>query len=138
MKILLYRVIFTSIFLGAFLIGSAQKIYYSPGNENRKADISEDTSKLLYTIYLLGDIKISPAGQENLKLLKRHIDKENSNSSVVILGDLIHPNGLPDSLDKGTKEAEKNLIYLLNTFDSYKGEVIFLPGNHDWASSSQQ
>lgn len=138
MIVRLNRIVFISILLVTFVIGSAQKIYYAPGNENWEANISEDSGKLLYTVYLLGDIKYSPSGRKNLKLLKNHIDKESSQSSIIILGDIMYKIGLPDSSHKGFQEAERNLSYVLNTFDSYKGEVIFIPGNHDWANGGQQ
>ncbi|NOR87665.1 MAG: BamA/TamA family outer membrane protein, partial [Bacteroidales bacterium] len=92
----------------------------------------------LHTVYLLGDIKYSPTGRENLKLLKSYINKENENSNVVILGDIMYELGLPNPSDNDFKEAERNLKYVLHTFDSYKGDVFFLPGNHDWARGKQQ
>ncbi len=138
MRIRLNRIIFTLFLLVIFLIGSAQKIYYAPGNENWESDAYKDSAELIYTVYLLGDIKYSSTGRKNLKLLKSHIDKEGDKSNVIILGDIMYKLGLPDSSDKGFQEAERNLKYVLNTFDSYKGEVIFLPGNHDWANGRQQ
>jgi len=137
MKIL-YRIIFVVSFWLVFLIGSAQKLYLAPGNENWESEIIHDTSKLMHTVYLLGDIKYSLTGRENLKLLKSYINEENENSNVIILGDIIYELGFPNSSDKDFPEAERDLKYLLNTFDSYKGNVFFLPGNHDWARGKQQ
>jgi len=117
---------------------SAQKIYYAPGNENWKWNISEDSTELLYTVYLLGDIKNSTKGRNNLTLLKTHIDEENDQSAVILLGDIIYPLGLPDSSDAGFDDAKRDLNNVLKTFDSFKGELIVIPGNHDWARGRQQ
>ncbi|RLD82978.1 MAG: hypothetical protein DRJ10_04435, partial [Bacteroidetes bacterium] len=138
MRFFLHRVILIVLLLIIFLIGSAQKIYYAPGNKNWETNIKEASSKLLHTVYLLGDIKYSPTGRKNLELLKNYIDKESNNSSVIILGDIMYKIGLPDSSDKKFQEAKRNLKYVLSTFDLYKGKVIFMPGNHDWDNGGRQ
>ena len=89
MRARLNRIIYTSLMLISFLTASAQKIYYAPGNENWKSAIPEDSTELIYTVYLLGDIKNSPAGSDNLKLLKNSINKESNQSTVVLLGDIV-------------------------------------------------
>ena len=71
MRIRLNRIIFISFLLVTFLIGSAQKIFYAPGNENQGQNIPEDSTELLYTVYLLGDIKHPLPDSKNLKLLKK-------------------------------------------------------------------
>ena len=138
MRIRLHKIIFTSFLLVSFLIGSAQKIYYAPGNENPEHIITEDSTKILYTVYLLGDIKDPLPDSKNLTLLKNHISKEGDQSAVVFLGDILYPLGLPDPANESFNEAERNLKHILNTLDSFDGEVIFLPGNHDWSRGRQQ
>ncbi len=124
-----------------FVIGSsaqAQKAFYTPENENWKSNITNDTSGLLYTVYLLGDIKYSNIGKQNLQILRQNINKEGKKSAVAILGDIVYPLGLPDSIDKGFDSAERDLKQVLHTFDDYDGKVFFLPGNHDWARGRKQ
>ncbi len=128
----IHKLIFTIILLVFALTGTAQKIYYAPGNENWKTDIQENTSDLLYSVYLLGDIKYPLPDSENLKLLKTHLSNEGDQNAVVFLGDILYPLGLPDSTHKNFNEDEKNLKHILNTVDNFNGEVVFLPGNHDW------
>ena len=67
---------FPSILFLFVLNTTAQKIYYAPGNENWEQNISNEESDLLYTVYLLGDIKYPSPESENLKLLKNYISKE--------------------------------------------------------------
>ena len=132
------KLIFTICLMVLVLVGTAQKIYYAPGNENLKTDIPENSKDLLYTVYFLGDIKHPLPDSENLKLLKYHISQEGKESAVVFLGDILYPLGLPDSADRNFSEAEQNLKHILNTVKNFDGEVIFLPGNHDWSRGRQQ
>jgi len=137
MGIRLPKVLITSLLLVSFLIGSAQRIYYASDDEKHVQSIHEDTTELLYTIYLLGDLKDPLPASKNLELLKSHINKESNQSTVVLLGDILYPLGLPDSDDKNYNEAEQNLKHILNTFDSFEGGLVIIPGNHDWARGRQ-
>jgi len=138
MKIRLHKIIFTLSLLVSFMIGSAQKIYYSPGNENLETTITDDSTNILYSVYLLGDVKYPLPDNKVLKLLKNRISKEGNESAVVFLGDILYPLGLPDSADKNYNEAEQNLNHILNTLDSFDGEIVFIPGNHDWSRGRQE
>ena len=131
-------IIFLILFIGLLSRGQAQKIFYAPGNENILTNIAGDTSELLYAVYLLGDVKYSDIGRQNLRLLKHYIDNNGKNSAVVILGDIAYPLGLPDPSDKGYEEAVRELKRILQTFTDYPGKVFFLPGNHDWARGKSQ
>ncbi len=138
MSTCLRNIIFTFSLMVLFLATSAQKVYFAPGNENWKSDNLKASSEVLYTIYLLGDLKYPVPDNENLKLLKTHLLNEGDQSAVVFLGDILCPLGLPDSADKKFKAADRNLKYILNTVDDFNGEIVFLPGNHDWSRGRQQ
>ncbi len=116
----------------------AQKLYYSPENEDWKLKVQEKTDTELYTIYLIGDTKYPGPGNKNLTLLKKELQKHDQNSAVVILGDILYPLGMRDSSDEAYTEDVKNMDYLLNTFDNYKGRIVFIPGNHDWAKGRSE
>lgn len=135
---IVYKIIFTILSVGFLSQAQAQKIFFAPGVDTLLTDSSQDTSKLLYSVYLLGDIKNSDIGLQNLRLLKHYIDNEGENSTVVILGDIGYPLGLPDSAGKGYEEAVRDLNRVLKTFNDYTGKVFFLPGNHDWARGRTQ
>lgn len=137
-RVRLYKILLTCLLLVSFINGSAQKIYYAPGNENWEQDLPENSSDLAYSIFLLGDLKYPLPDSENLKLLKHHISQEEKQSTVVILGDILYPLGLPDSTDKKFYNAEQNLKEILRTFDSFDGRIVFLPGNHDWSKGRQE
>ncbi len=135
---IIHKIIFLLAFFAMISSGQAQKVFYAPGKENRQVNTSHTPSGLLYTVYLLGDIKNSAIGKQNLLTLKQYINKEGKKSAVVILGDIVYPHGLPDSANKGFAYAKQSLKQILQTFDNYDGKVFFLPGNHDWAKGRKE
>ncbi len=133
------NIITTFLLLAALTLPlKAQKIFYSSGDEDSQISLPRDTSELLYSVFLAGDIKNSVEGKQNLKVLKSYIEKAEKNSAVIILGDLAYHLGLPDSTDKNFDVAVNDLKQLLNTFKNYDGKVLFIPGNHDWAKGKKQ
>lgn len=89
-----------------------------------------------YSVYLIGD-----SGDPRLEgsdpvfsNLKKRLDQEGKNSTIVFLGDNIYHNGLPpeDKDEKDRALAEKKILVQLDALSDYKGEVYFIPGNHDW------
>jgi hypothetical protein len=131
-------ILLATILLTLILAGNAQKIYYAPGNEEWKAEIPEQPADMLYSVFLIGDLKYPLPENQNLQLLKRQLTDAGKQSAVVILGDILYPLGLPDSAGKGFKEADKNLRFILDLFEGYDGEIVFLPGNHDWSRGRKQ
>ena len=138
MKLTIGNIIIILCFLTIASTSNAQKVFYSQENKSWDTEISEDADTEVYSVYLIGDLKNPLPHNENLELLKSFLSKEKENSSVVILGDIVYPLGLPDSTDKGFNEALAKHKQILHTFDNYKGRVVFVPGNHDWARGKSQ
>ena len=89
-----------------------------------------------YALYLVGDAGLPPDNPENtaLGLLKTMLDAEGPNSAVVFLGDNLYPSGLPAQETPGRAEGERRLDALIHTVSEHLGQVVFVPGNHDWGS----
>ncbi len=138
MNIKLYILLITSFLLALSIIVPAQKTYYSLGNEDWEPVITEDPSELLYTLFLIGDIKDPQPDSEILKLFSNNISQAGNQSAVIILGDFLYPPGLPDSSVKSFSEAQQNLKYILDALKAYKGRIAIIPGNHDWAHGRKQ
>ncbi|WP_318310529.1 metallophosphoesterase [Flagellimonas crocea] len=89
-----------------------------------------------HTFYLIGDAGLSPMGDVNptLKKFKEELDRANANSTAIFLGDNIYPAGLPDKKDSTIAylEAKNHLDAQLSTLENFKGNKLFIPGNHDW------
>ncbi|WP_179343578.1 metallophosphoesterase [Winogradskyella ursingii] len=89
------------------------------------------------TFYLIGDAGKSPKGgmSRALEAFKNHtIDKNTKDDFVIFLGDNIYPDGLPRKGQKGRASAENALNGQIKSVDGFNGEVLFIPGNHDWYS----
>ncbi len=92
-----------------------------------------------HTFYLIGDAGKSPMGDVNpaLKIFKSRLEGANKNSTAIFLGDNIYPAGFPDKQDNpsGNELARNHLDAQLNTVKDFKGNTLFIPGNHDWYSN---
>ncbi len=92
-----------------------------------------------HTFYLIGDAGKSPMGDMNpaLKIFKSRLEGANKNSTAIFLGDNIYPAGFPDKQDNpsGNELARNHLDAQLNTVKDFKGNTLFIPGNHDWYSN---
>lgn len=94
------------------------------------------TETLAHTFYLIGDAGLSPSNDLNpaLKAFRDRLAVAGKNSTAIFLGDNIYPAGMPDRKDStlAYQNARNNLVAQLKTLEGYKGEPIFIPGNHDW------
>lgn len=91
--------------------------------------------ELDHTIYLIGDAGYSKIGEtpKALQLLQKKLKSAPKSSHVVFLGDNIYPGGLPpDSTYKSYELANHRLNAQLEILKDYKGDPLFIPGNHDW------
>ena len=90
--------------------------------------------KIEHSFYIIGDAGNSPIGNETeaLKLFKAILDEAPKNSTALFLGDNIYPNGLPKKDAEGRPFAEHQLDVQTDAVKEFKGQTIFLPGNHDW------
>ncbi|PRX56504.1 BamA/TamA family outer membrane protein [Flagellimonas meridianipacifica] len=91
-----------------------------------------------HTFYLIGDAGKSPMGGLNpaLEIFKSKLKDAPKESTALFLGDNIYPAGMPDQKDdpEGYKKAKNSLDAQFATLDDFKGDPIFIPGNHDWYS----
>ena len=80
-----------------------------------------------FSVYLIGDAGEDTVAGKALLMLKDELIK-NPNSAVVFLGDNVYPCGLKCD----DKNCIAHLSSQLNILKAYKGQVYFIPGNHDW------
>jgi len=67
-----------------------------------------------------------------LRMMDERLQKMGDNSAVVFLGDNIYPAGLPDTSKTKFKRAKDRLNVQLYALQYFKGDIFFIPGNHDW------
>lgn len=93
--------------------------------------------EMAHSFYLIGDAGVAGNSEssEAVKAFQQEVSKASKNSTVVFLGDNIYPKGLPEKGEKGRALAESQLNAQISAVKNFKGETIFIPGNHDWYSS---
>ncbi|MFT5724221.1 MAG: hypothetical protein ACI9JN_001339 [Bacteroidia bacterium] len=123
------------LILTLFLFGcSTTKVFYGANDKNWEETAPVSENKLSYSLYLLGD-----AGADTFKskavlnYIAEHLKSADSNKSgVVFLGDNIYPLGLHKKHSKYRSEDELRLNAQLDAVKDFNGEIVFVPGNHDW------
>ncbi|MBL4704761.1 MAG: metallophosphoesterase, partial [Flavobacteriales bacterium] len=125
-----------SIIIFVFLVSACttSNVYYH--KEASKWEESQPTTEneLLYTLYMIGD-----AGGDTLNskpllngLHVRLQDADPKKSGVVFLGDNIYPEGLHKKTSEFRLQDEGRINAQLDILKDYEGEILFIPGNHDW------
>ncbi|SHI55655.1 Outer membrane protein assembly factor BamA [Mesonia phycicola] len=106
-------------------------------NEDYPQDsISYPSSKKLEKrFFLIGDAGYSNMGSSSLgvQAFKYFIDSSDTkNTYAVFLGDNIYPAGMPGKEDPLRKQSESRIDAQINALENYDGNILFIPGNHDW------
>lgn len=102
------------------------------------AENSSITKEIEHTFYLIGDAGLSPDNDLNptLKKFKNTLATADPKSTALFLGDNIYPIGFVSKKDDKVahERAKHYLDAQLATLEGFKGQAIFIPGNHDWYS----
>nr|WP_299341375.1 metallophosphoesterase [Allomuricauda sp.] len=124
------------LLLCILLLLSACATYEAKYSEPFQKSVSAPDKEVAHTFYLIGDAGKSPMGELNpaLKLFKEKLESADEKSTAIFLGDNIYPAGLPDEKDdaEGYRLAKNHLDAQLATLENFKGQPLFIPGNHDW------
>lgn len=89
-----------------------------------------------HSFYLIGDAGNSGLDESSsaLKAFKAELERASKNSTAIFLGDNIYPKGLPEESSEGYELAKHRIQIQTEAVKNFKGETIFIPGNHDWYS----
>lgn len=129
------RIVFTALTLLIVSSCATYKSQYKYEEDKQNVFPNKEVDK---SFYLIGDAGLSPKNglSEGLRAFKKYISqKDTKNDYALFLGDNIYPEGLPEENSKYRKEAENNLDAQIESVKDFKGEVVFIPGNHDWYAS---
>jgi len=120
------------------LIFNACATYKAQYKNEESAFAKRPDKEIDKTFYLIGDAGKSPDGgmSKALTAFNNHVaNKDTKDDYTIFLGDNIYPEGLPRKEEEGRAEAENALDGQLMAVKDFKGEVLFIPGNHDWYSN---
>ncbi|WP_298286590.1 metallophosphoesterase [uncultured Lutibacter sp.] len=137
MKILLFKkyiVIISLLFLSS--CATYQAKYHSKNNTfsfNQKLPSSE---KIVHTFYLIGDAGNAQENEQltHFNLLKEELSIADKNSTVLFLGDNLYEKGMPKKEHVTRKISEHRLDAQIELVKNFKGQPIFIPGNHEYYS----
>jgi len=117
-----------------FISCATSEPFYNERLGNWEEEVSPAPSSTAYSVFLIGDSRRAYQNERIMQMMETQLGEAGKNSAVVFLGDNAQPSGLPDdSTHRHWETAEKSLIAQLEILKGYKGEIIYLPGNHDWA-----
>lgn len=127
------KYLFVYSFVLIFMFGCAT---YAPqfAEVNGQSTLSRKHKKAA-SFYLIGDAGgASPNGSTDaLIALGKVLDTVTSTKDYTIfLGDNIYEDGLPAEDSENRADAEHKLKAQLDIVEDFKGNVVFIPGNHDW------
>ncbi|GIV44860.1 MAG: hypothetical protein KatS3mg035_1983 [Bacteroidia bacterium] len=71
-------------------------------------------------------------------MLQDFLKNESSHFTTLFLGDNIYNFGLPEENDKSYTKAKNRLDTQIRATKDFKGNTIFIPGNHDWALDGKE
>jgi hypothetical protein len=121
------------------LCANAQNIVYNERVEGWEKSIKPDAeSNLTYSMFLIGDLKYPSQENAVLDLLQLKLNQQSENSAVVFLGDIVYDSGFPDSIEQDYKLYADTLKNILKSVENFKGQIVFIPGNHDWDNGSNR
>ena len=126
---------FVSIVLLLFLSACAtHNAQFAANNKTTKPFTNE--KEIEHSFYLIGDAGNAPIGTTTtaLKAFKAALKKAPENSTAIFLGDNIYPNGFPKKEHKDIAFVKHQMRVQIAAVSDFKGETLFLPGNHDWYS----
>lgn len=108
---------------------------YTPKYRKETSTSEIKNTTIAHSFYLIGDAGNAAMGKSTsaLKALKKVLDTaQHQNSHLLFLGDNIYPKGMPKKGAPNRKLAEHRIDVQIDAVKGYKGNTIFIPGNHDW------
>jgi len=128
-----YTLIFGTVFI--FLLNACAT--YNTQIKNTNFSIQFPTKEIAHSFYLIGDAGNSELGTSStaLQFFKQELSRAPKNSTAIFLGDNIYPKGLPKKSNENRAFAEHQLNIQTDAVKYFKGNTIFIPGNHDWYSN---
>ncbi|MDY8138946.1 metallophosphoesterase [Aquimarina sp. 2201CG5-10] len=108
---------------------------YSPKYKVENFDKTLPVKEIEKTFYLVGDAGYAKINKSTngLIALKKVLDtSETKNDYLIFLGDNIYQKGMPEKESPERELSEHRINAQVDAAKNFEGEMIFIPGNHDW------
>ncbi len=111
---------------------------FSPeyGNDIQVAidTVKDKDSNISHTFLFIGDAGNADESKskQTLNLFKKRIQRADSNTTLLFLGDNIYPKGMPSEEDVSRILAEEKINTQIELAKEFAGKTVFINGNHDW------
>ena len=117
-----------------FLISSCAT--FKPQVKTNVNQAKSPNQEIEHSFYLIGDAGNSELGEISpaLQAFKNELSKASKNSTAIFLGDNIYESGLPKKSNPDYELAKYRIKIQTEAVKDFKGETVFIPGNHDWYS----
>lgn len=118
----------------------SHKPYYNAEAKSWQNAVPDLSTKPVYSVYLIGDAGLPKQGEfDTVKnFLRNQLISANGQAGIIFMGDNIYPAGMPPQSHKNRAKAENSIASQLDILKGFTGEIIFIPGNHDWNQSRKQ
>lgn len=136
------KIIYAIFIIIAISSCATSNMKFAKGEEDW-ASRSPKSTDIKHSIYLIGDVGGAEMDKTTIPLieLQKHLKTDNRDdeaTDVVFLGDNIYPVGMPPVGHDDRPRAEHRLDVQLESVRAFKGNVTFVPGNHDWYSFGRE
>jgi hypothetical protein len=129
------------LLLSMFLSGcGSPKPWYAPAVQEKGMDWSPIVAESDdFVLFLVGDCGKLPADEPSLpfQFLEQELRQAGPKSCIAYLGDNVYEYGLPPQDNPQRKEMERRLMAQIAPLKDFKGKVLMIPGNHDWAQGKK-
>ncbi len=132
-----YKVLFFALVIILSACNSEKVFYRNSDFEIESINIKDSVS---YSVYLIGDVGGDTSKSKNaLNALNTKLKSSNPNkTAAVFLGDNIYPEGLHKKDHELRSQDEARIDAQINSVKDFKGELLFIPGNHDWKKGKEE
>ena len=130
-RIIYFFLLFTSLSCATY------ETQYHESVLNWESEVLNSNKTIEHTFYLIGDAGNAEMNKDlpHFKLLQQELTGSGKNATVLFLGDNIYQDGMPKKDHPERALAEHRLNAQINLVKDFKGQPIFLPGNHDYYSN---
>ena len=96
------------------------------------AIFAQESNDEKHQVFLIGNTGNFDPNDPHIQLLRSKLNTSDKHSSLIFLGDLVAPAGMPGVDHKKRSLAEKQIKEQLLLGDSFKGDMYVIPGDRDW------